>query len=108
MFPYVEAHRQNNPYYWMGPMSKLARGIVGHLIEERPGEVVIPFIESLNPGKGNCSAFIEKLTSMYISVKFPDVINPVLKDALTKRGFRLKSEYLVCMKSHRECLVWKK
>jgi hypothetical protein len=45
-------------------------------------------IETLQRGKGHCSRFIDGLMKQCRRVRFLHVDNPILRDALLRRGFR--------------------
>jgi hypothetical protein len=105
--PTVSKCAWNNPYYALGKITRLAPGVLGHLIDAGHKGVYIPTILSEKEGKGNVGAFIDKLKETYPLIRFPNVMNPVLEDMLKRRGFIKKREYVPFLKCHADVYVWK-
>jgi hypothetical protein len=105
--PFNKAVAVDNPFYALGNMHKIARGISGHLVEEEGNVVCIPAFYSLTAGKGHTGQFIDALKEKYSIVKFPSIINPVLEGMLQRRGFKKKREYVSVLKGHVDVYIWR-
>lgn len=106
--PFMNPVAVDNPYYALGEMRRLAHGISGHLIDEGERGVCIPTIHSEQAGKGHAGRFIDELKERYSTVRFPNIMNPILEGMLTRRGFKKKREYVPSLKAHVEVYIWRK
>lgn len=104
--PYMNPIAVDNPFYALGGMHKIARGVSGHLVEEPNNSVCIPAFYALVAGKGHTGRFIDELKAKYRVVRFPSIINPVLKGMLERRGFKKKRQYVDVLKEKTEVYVW--
>lgn len=63
----------------------------GYAIESN-GAIYIPVVMMRDEGKGHCSAFLDALPRDR-TLKFPNVINPKLRDMLVRRDFKPVMEW---------------
>ena len=73
-------------------LDELAPGIRGYTIEIG-NDVYVPFVESLEPGKGHFRAYLDTLKAMGRTIKFPTVISVRLRNILEVAGFELIWEW---------------
>ena len=66
----------------------LAPGVRGYTVEHQ-GELWIPIIWSLSPGKGCVGAYLDALCTNR-TIVFPAVISVRLEGMLTRRGFHVE------------------
>ena len=76
----------------MGMNEELFDGVVGYTVDMGENGFYVPFLMSLEEGKGNVSKYIEHLKAHHPVVKFPNLISLRLKNMLIKRGFKLTYE----------------
>ncbi|MDH6674328.1 hypothetical protein M2277_005020 [Paenibacillus sp. LBL] len=105
--PFSNRFAKGNPYYSLGSQSKLAKGIIGHIIVEGNAATIITFT-SLVEGKGNAGRFIDELKERYDIVTFPNLINKKLEGMLQRRGFKKKYKYVRILEGHTDVYIWKK
>lgn len=68
-----------------------AAGIEGYVVEVK-GEFYIPVIIATNPGRGDCSRWLDLLPRDR-TIKVPGVMNRRLAGMLSRRGFRVEREW---------------
>jgi hypothetical protein len=106
--PHMSPFAIGNPFYTMGSMQKLSKGITGHLVEGSGNCIYVITFMSEVAGKGNAGRFIDELQEKYDVVKFPAVISRQVAEMLNRRGFKKKWEYVAALKGHSEVYGWRK
>lgn len=105
--PFTNRLAQGNPYYSLGSMTRLSKGIIGHMLVEGNTAIIITFT-STSEGRGNAGRFLDELKDKYDIVMFPNLINSKLEDMLKRRGFKKKYKYVSVLEGHTDVYTWKK
>ncbi len=80
----------------------------GYMVDCGPREVYVPFVFSLEEGRGHVLQLIELLKERYAVVKFPNVLNPKLVGMLLRRGFKVEMEYSQEFDEAVEVWIWRR
>lgn len=91
----------------LGPPQLLAPGVLGFAFPQQDGSIVVPWLESTEPRKGNVRRYLQGLKRQYREIRVPEVISHKLAALLRSEGFQDERVFVLEYGEHADVMVWK-